>query len=429
VLDEVIDYFLINFYVGMWDWPGNNWVAARERTPQGRFRLHLWDAEGSFGQGGLKPPSYDHITTDLRNGTGSLSTLFKHLFGDGSASSQALKAETRLRFADRVHRHFFHGGVLDDRVPANTVWARRLAELGAAFAPVLQYTHGAAWSTAFWTNWTTATTANWTFNGVANTPLPRRRAFLFGPVTVTPPGGTATNVDLSFRRHGFWPATEPPTLSQHGGAIPPGTPVSLATNGTAPPGSLILYTLDGSDPRAFGGSPGASALAYTGPFPLPGPVQTTVKARVRNSVTGEWSPLTEALFILNASQPAPGDLAVSHLHYQPADANVLEQAAGFADRDSFEFLELMNISPRVVDLQDANFTAGISFIDWTASPVQALAPGETVLLVKNLAAFRTRYGTSWNPRIAGEYLGQLDNSGERVLLVRGEGVSGVILRR
>jgi hypothetical protein len=50
----------------------------------------------------------------------------------------------------------------------------------------------------------------------------------------------------------------------------------------------------------------------------------------------------------------------------------------------------------------------------------SLAAGERILLVKNRAAFESRYGTG-RP-IAGEYGGQLDNGGERLLLVARYGV-------
>jgi hypothetical protein len=79
-------------------------------------------------------------------------------------------------------------------------------------------------------------------------------------------------------------------------------------------------------------------------------------------------------------------------------------------------------------LQELRFTAGIAFTDWAASPVKGLAPGERVLLVKDIAAFRARYGTNWNSRIGGAYLGQLDNSGERILFVRGEGLSQLTIK-
>ena len=44
-----------------------------------------------------------------------------------------------------------------------------------------------------------------------------------------------------------------------------------------------------------------------------------------------------------------------------------------------------------------------------------LAPGQRVLVVKNRAAFESRYGTGLP--IAGEYTGNLDNAGERIVLV------------
>ena len=42
----IIDYYLINIYTAMWDWPHNNWVAARERSESGRYRFYVWDAKG-----------------------------------------------------------------------------------------------------------------------------------------------------------------------------------------------------------------------------------------------------------------------------------------------------------------------------------------------------------------------------------------------
>jgi hypothetical protein len=46
--------------------------------------------------------------------------------------------------------------------------------------------------------------------------------------------------------------------------------------------------------------------------------------------------------------------------------------------------------------------------------VTDLAPGSTVLVVKNVGTFTTRYGSGFN--IAGEYTGALDNAGETIRL-------------
>lgn len=42
--DALIDYMLMNFYLGNVDWPSHNWYAGRARTG-GRWRVASWDAE------------------------------------------------------------------------------------------------------------------------------------------------------------------------------------------------------------------------------------------------------------------------------------------------------------------------------------------------------------------------------------------------
>jgi hypothetical protein len=82
--------------------------------------------------------------------------------------------------------------------------------------------------------------------------------------------------------------------------------------------------------------------------------------------------------------------------------------------EDFEYLELRNISTNVtLSLTGLRFVAGVEF-DFTGSAVTSLAPGQTVLVVKNIAAFTSRYGGGFN--IAGEYIGFLDNGGETLRL-------------
>ncbi len=429
VLDEMIDYWLFNIYVAMWDWPNNNWVASRERIATGKWRLHVWDAEGSFGHGSVKPPNYNTILTDLRASTGGFSTsgnnqLFRALYAS---------AEVRLRFADRINKWFFNGNILDDRDPVNCPIAKRKNEMTATFAPLLSYTHGTTYSDAFWTNWTTASTTSWTYTPPGLTvsrvaPLPSRRTFLFNPVTYNyvPSGGASTAVtdDISFRSQALWPNTEPVTYSQHGGTIPPGYNLTINTNPTVPAGSTIYYTTDGTDPRVWGGGLGASAQVYATPFVVPGNLFTTISSRVKNGTTNEWSALTEATFQFSTVPATAANLVVSQIMYHPPDASVAEAALGFTDKDDFEFIQLMAIGPDPVSLDNVAFNAGISFnfgnsTAW--SPVRALAVGQSCLLVKKKASFRARYGTSLDAVIAGEYLGSLSNQGEQLLLVGPDG--------
>jgi hypothetical protein len=66
-----------------------------------------------------------------------------------------------------------------------------------------------------------------------------------------------------------------------------------------------------------------------------------------------------------------------------------------------------------LNLAGVHFTTGIEF-NFTGSAVTSLAPGARVLVVKDVAAFTTRYGSGLP--VAGAYAGNLDNSGESLRL-------------
>src|SRR5439155_18453970 len=108
------------------------------------------------------------------------------------------------------------------------------------------------------------------------------------------------------------------------------------------------------------------------------------------------------------------NLRITELMYHPPEPNAAESGAGFTDKNSFEFIELMNVGSSDLSLIGVKFTAGVAF-DFSGSSVTNLAPGARVLVVKNQSAFEFRYGT--NLPVAGEYSGQLDNGGERIQLV------------
>jgi hypothetical protein len=119
---------------------------------------------------------------------------------------------------------------------------------------------------------------------------------------------------------------------------------------------------------------------------------------------------------------------VSQIMYNPPDTTAAETLAGYTDKDEFEYLELMAIGPDPVSLDHVQFVSGCVFDFGTTtvqSPVRALAPGDTVLLVKNKAAFRTRYGTSVDAKIAGEFTGNLSNNGERLWITGPDGADAL----
>lgn len=159
---------------------------------------------------------------------------------------------------------------------------------------------------------------------------------------------------------------------------------------------------------------GLTASGSGAPVALTTPGAHTVRTRVLNGST--WSPLTEAVFIIDAVPASAANLVVSEFHYHPADPGPAEQALGFNAENDFEFIELTNISASTsIDLTGVRLEDAIAF-DFTSAPaaVRYLPPGGRVVVVENAAAFAGRLAPGATPLIAGAYSGNLSNGGEVV---------------
>jgi hypothetical protein len=119
---------------------------------------------------------------------------------------------------------------------------------------------------------------------------------------------------------------------------------------------------------------------------------TPVKARVLSGTT--WSALADAVFAVG---PVAESLRISEIMYHPTD------------RDA-EYVELTNVGGEAINVHLVQFTRGI---DFTFGDVE-LAPGQYVLIVRDMATFEAIYGEGLP--VAGQYGGRLDNSGERIEL-------------
>lgn len=211
-----------------------------------------------------------------------------------------------------------------------------------------------------------------------------------------------------------------PTLPTPEGQLPLGTLVSITDN-SGKVGTKIYYTVDGSDPRGFQGTTNAAALLYNGPFTITNNVR--IRARAVNAnhrnltgvsgpgsrnpvVSSPWSGDIAATYYI-----APPRLVVTELMYHPADP----PTGDTNDADNFQFIELKNVGNTTLNLAGFRFTSGIDFTFSATSGVTTLAPGGTVLVVKHLAAFTSRYGA--RPNIAGVFDNSLAHGGERVTLV------------
>lgn len=221
---NMADYYLLNIYMATWDWPHNNWVAARERSPEGRYRLYIWDAEGGMNNRGNRPVSQEMINSFIASGGGELRDLWRGL---------NRWEEFRILFADRIHKHLFNGGVLDDRDFESSHIKLLTDQLKDEFGSLLSYMNNETLNTSKITAWTN--------------PFSGRRSYLFGPNRET------------FRNNNLWPNLPPPELSHPGGSVPRDYALNITNDS-----GRIYYTSDGTDPRSPGGAPNPDAIAQSG---------------------------------------------------------------------------------------------------------------------------------------------------------------------
>ncbi|MBN2506659.1 MAG: lamin tail domain-containing protein [Verrucomicrobia bacterium] len=193
-----------------------------------------------------------------------------------------------------------------------------------------------------------------------------------------------------------------PEFNHPGGDVVEGFAVAI----NAPAGT-IYYTTDGRDPRAPGGSVAAWATRYTGPVVIQGNARLVARTYVGAGKWANipWSGPAAALYV-TATPP----LVITEMMYHPAAA----PAGDTNDAGNFEFIELKNNGTAALSLAGFQFVNGIQF-NFSTGAVASLGPGERVLVVKDQAAFASRYGAVAG--IAGTYAGNLRDAGEGVSLV------------
>ena len=313
-LVNFVDYLLPLIYADTDDWPHNNWRAARERAPDGQFRMYVWDAEWSFGYN--NSPSHNTIAGQLSNlsppwGGTEIQTLFRRL---------KLSPEFRLLFADRVHKHFFNNGALTD--PKIRARYEQLKGIMRGTIPGFVDTIGSTW-------------------------IPQRRQYL-------------TN---HFATAGLLASSNAPVFSQFGGRVPKGYALILTTASAT--GTIYCRT-DGGDPRLpFTGAVAPEASSFQAPIPI----EQEVVVKARTLTDTNWSALTEAAFqvaelglplrITEIMYNPEGGDAYEFVEIQNTSATPVDLSGVSLDGVGFRFAEGTVLPPaaRVVLISDLNPTA------------------------------------------------------------------------
>lgn len=371
-VDNLIDYMLIMFYSGSRDAPitpagvAYNFFALRKRDGDQGFKFFVHD--------------FEHTLLSLTEDRTTLSTSSALLNSNPYYFWQRLRSNPnfRVKFGDRVQRHFFNSGALTPekcierfKVRTNQLHKPLVGESarwGDAQRPTSPYTRDVHWLAVV--------------NNLLTNYFPQRTGIVLNQLKTI----------------GLYPSVAAPSFNQHGGNVAPGFGVSItATNGT------IYYTTDGTDPRLPGGAISPTAHIYGTPILLA--ENTTIKSRALFG--GMWSALNEADFIIIQTFT---DLLVTEIMYHPAGTATV-------DADEFEFLELKNVASTNLDLSGVHFTTGITYQFPNGT---VLLPGEFVVLVSNPDLFQERYP---GVMINGVYVGKLSNGGETLTLNHAAGTT------
>ena len=387
-VDNVIDYMIITYYTGDRDGPGswytmggsgpNNFFALYNRENPDGFKFFEHDSEHSLGTG--------QNNMILRNG---------EFLGDDAADGWSSVAHLQNRFAP----HWLHEQLVDnpDYVSrfADRLYAAIYNDGPMAYANSLgqiNYRAGQVDEAMI------AESARW---GDTKSNPPRDHEDWVTDVNEVRNwiSGRSDTLISQVRAVGWYPSIDPPAFSvngslQHGGTIDLGDSLTIAAaSGT------VYYTLDGSDP-ADSGTPYAGAI----------PLNSSMHVKTRAYTGGEWSALCQAAFYVDL---AP-DIRITEIMYNPADPSQAEIDEGFIDSDEFEYIEIKNISAsETLPLWGLRFSNGVRYTFDNVS----VAPGEYVVVARNIAAFNYRY-----PTFSGTLVGPFDdgmslsNSGEKIEL-------------
>ena len=226
-LDNFIDYVINGQYHAAGDWPGNYYVLRDGNDDRSEgFKYFTWDNDLAFVNANINlnkvqaAPGHNWWTES----PGVMDIALRR------------NDEYRLRFADRVYRHYFNGGALTEEENV-----KRWNAIADIVKPAL-YAESARWGDSG--NRIRTVQDQWQamHEKMIESFFPRRKDVVF----------------RQLRRYDLYPDLEPPQMNQSGGIVESG--FGLQFSADAP----VFYTTDGSDPRLIGGERNPSAATVSG---------------------------------------------------------------------------------------------------------------------------------------------------------------------
>ncbi|MCF6332405.1 MAG: lamin tail domain-containing protein, partial [Draconibacterium sp.] len=359
-LPAFIDYMLLNFYLGNYDWAHQNYYAARNRIKQTGFRFYTWDAEHVMRYSKV---DYNNTKKNDEGGPTEIHTLLKK------------NPEYRMMFADAVYKHCFNDGVL---TPENFEKSFLFRKNEIEEAIILE---SARWGDYLQEESDTTYTKNefWVpeVNKVLEEYIPQRRDIVIG----------------QFRDVGnnLFPNYMPPVIEIDERSTEWQKIVKLVNPNSS--NGNIYFTIDGTDPRRVGGA--IQGTKYSEPVEIG--YSTILKARFYSQADYTWSALAEKSFLFD--DVFGENVVIDEIMYNP-------------ETDYPEFIELVNAGDAPVHLQGFTFSEGIEYSFKNGESIQ---PGAGLVLTNDTALFKSVYKF----KASSQYQKRLSNGGETILLKNG----------
>jgi len=401
-----------------------NYYVYRDSEGDGEWEMLPWDVDLSFGRnwrGACSCYWDDQMYWDNDLFVGGNATLPSAIFNGGAITA------TRQMYLRRVR------SIMDEYLqhtnvpPAERILEKRISQLTNELAPdgLLDLQKWGTWTTAaqgpiatnhqFYQNVEQATgymlsnylnprrvalfTRNTAIGGSPELPdaQPSNVVVTIGAVESRPASGNQAEEYIQIINNNAiwvdltgWRLTGAVTHTFQAGVVIPPTGSS----------NQLFVVPDKKAFRARATAPRGGMGLY-----VEGPYQGQLSAR------GETIYLTDKtgrLVTTNAYPGAPSGpqawLRITEIMYHPP----APPSESPYEAEDFEYIEFLNTGPTNISLAGVHFTNGLEF----AFPAMTLAPGVSTLIVRNLDAFMSRYGT--NLSIAGVYVGILNNGGENL---------------
>lgn len=419
-LPEVINYWAARTLTADTDWGHKNYYVYRDTRGSGEWQVLPWDLDLSLGHNWTGQYFDDNFVTNssLTVATGN-NTLFTNLFNHPL---------TREMYWRRLRT------LMDELFQTNGT-PRALDKLQEQFdRNTAALRPDVALDVAKWGTWNHGSSAQVNI-GVAgievlltnmarmsNVFLTGRRAHLFH-TSAAANGGQIPAAQAANPAVTLWNAEVSPTNSnqdQEWIALTNAGPVAVDISGwqldggvrftfaggtVISPSNVLYIARDLVQWRARTLSPKGGETNY-----VVGPFKGTLDARGEGvTLANKGGSIVSSNYYNATPTAAQLYLRVTEVMYNPAPGGAFGQ-------QEYEYFELKNISGALdIDLVGVAVTNGVSFVFTAASPVTNLGPGETMVLVKNAAAFASRYGFA--ALVAGQFVGSLDSNGERLRLL------------